>query len=122
MTPFFACAAYFTCLWLELPTQTAQISAAVVFGLMLLQVIIQTFRHNGFSIFFLLALYAKLLLFTIYFLSMAVLIFGGARTAAQRRRQRNLALGGSALFALLTGWMTRNRSFSHIDDYLAGRT
>lgn len=122
MTPFLACAAYLLGSWLELPTQTAQITAAVVFGLMLLQVIIQTFRHNGFSIFFILALYAKLLLFIIYFLSMAVLIFGGAKTAAQRRRQRNLVLGGSVLFALLTGWMTRTRSFSHIDDYLAGRT
>lgn len=123
MTPFLAVVTYFTASsWLELSTQTAQIAAAVVFGLMLLQVVIQTFRHNGFSIFFLLALYAKLLLFTIYFLSMAVLIFGGARTAAQKRRQRNLAFGGSILFALLTGWMTRNRSFSHIDDYIAGRS
>lgn len=123
MTPFLACATYFTARsWLELSTQTAQISAAVVFGLMLLQVIIQTFRHNGFSVFFLLAIYAKFLLFTVYFLCMAVLIFGGANTAAQRRKQRNLALGGSVLFALLTGWMTKTRSFSHIDDYIAGRT
>ena len=123
MTPFLACAAYFTAKsWLELSTQTAQISAAVVFGLMLLQVIIQTFRHNGFSVFFLLAIYAKLILFSVYFLCMAVLIFGGAKTAAQRRKQRNLALGGSVLFALLTGWMTKTRSFSHIDDYIAGRT
>ena len=123
LTPFLATVTYFIVgSWLELPTQTAQIAAAVVFGLMLVQVVIQTFRHNGFSIFFLLALYAKLLLFTIYFLCMAVLIFGGARTAAQKRRQRNLAVGGSVLFALLTGWMTRNRSFSHIDDYIAGRS
>lgn len=123
MTPFLACATYFTVRsWLELSTQTAQISAAIVFGLMLLQVIIQTFRHNGFSVFFLLALYAKLLLFSVYFVCMAALIFGGARTAAQRRKQRNLALGGSVLFALLTGWMTKTRSFSHIDDYIAGRT
>lgn len=123
LTPFLATATYFIVgSWLELPTHTAQIAAAVVLGLMLLQVIIQTFRHNGFSIFFLLALYAKLLLFTIYFLCMAVLIFGGVRTAAQKRRQRNLAMGGSVLFALLTGWMTRNRSFSHIDDYIAGRS
>lgn len=123
MTPFLAATTYFIAsAWLELSTQTAQIAAAVVFGLMLLQIVIQTFRHNGFSIFFLLALYAKLLLFTIYFLCMAVLIFSGARTAAQKRRQRNLALGGSVLFALLTGWMTRTRSFSHIDDYIAGRS
>lgn len=122
-TPFLACATFFTARsWLELSTQTAQISAAVVFGLMLLQVIIQTFRHNGFSVFFLLALYAKLLLFTVYFVCMAALIFGGAKTVAQRRKQRNLALGGTVLFALLTGWMTRTRSFSHIDDYIAGRT
>lgn len=123
MTPFLTCATYFTARsWLELSTQTAQIAAAVVLGLMLLQVIIQTFRHNGFTVFFLLAIYAKILLFSLYFLCMAVLIFGGAKTAAQRRKQRNLALGGSVLFALLTGWMTRTRSFSHIDDYIAGRT
>lgn len=123
LTPILACATYFTARsWLELSTQTAQISAAVVFGLMLLQVIIQTFRHNGFSVFFLLALYAKLLLFSVYFVCMAALIFGGAKTAARRRKQRNLVLGGSVLFALLTGWMTKTRSFSHIDDYIAGRT
>lgn len=123
LTPFLASATFFTArYWLELSTQTALISAAVVFGIMLLQVIIQTFRHNGFSVFFLLALYAKLLLFTVYFVCMTALIFGGAKTAAQRRKQRNLALGGSVLFALLTGWMTKTRSFSHIDDYIAGRT
>lgn len=98
------------------------LAAAAILGLMLLQVVIQTVRHNGFSIFFLLALYAKLLLFTVYFLCMVVLIFSGARTPAQKRRQRNLALGTSVLFALLTGWMTRTRNFSHIDDYIAGRS
>lgn len=123
MTPLLAGVAYLIAgPWLELPTPTAQIAAAAVFGLMLVQVVIQTLRHNGFSLFFVLALYAKLVLFTLYFLCMAVLIFGGGRTAVQRRRQRNLALGGSVLFALLTGWMTRNRRFSHIDDYLAGRS
>lgn len=123
LTPFMAAATYFIAsAWLELPTQTAQIAAAAILGLMLLQVVIQTVRHNGFSIFFLLALYAKLLLFTVYFLCMVVLIFSGARTPVQKRRQRNLALGTSVLFALLTGWMTRTRNFSHIDDYIAGRS
>lgn len=123
LTPFLTAATYFIATaWLELPTQTAQIAAAAVLGLMLLQIVIQTVRHNGFSLFFLLALYAKLLLFTVYFLCMVVLVFSGARTPAQKRRQRNLALGTSVLFALLTGWMTRTRSFSHIDDYIAGRS
>lgn len=123
MTPFLSVGAYFIAhSWLELSTDTSVITAVVVAGLMSLQIIIQTFRSNGFSLFFLLALYAKLVLLSIYFLSMGALILGGGRTASDRRRRRNWALGSSVLFAALTSWMCRNRQFSHIDDYIAGRT
>jgi uncharacterized protein len=123
MTPFFSVGAYFIAKsWLELAAETSLIIALLVAGLMSLQIIIQTFRSNGFSLFFLLALYAKLVLFSIYFVSMAALLLGGGRTASDRRRRRKWALGGSVLFAALTSWMCRNRQFSHIDDYIAGRT
>lgn len=123
MTPFLSVGSYLIAKsWLEFSTDISLITAAAVAGLMSLQIIIQTFRSNGFSLFFLLALYAKLVLFAIYFLSMGALILGGGRTASARRRRRNWALAGSVLFAVLTSWMCRNRQFSHIDDYIAGRT
>lgn len=123
MTPLLAIGSYFIAkAWLEFTTDTSLIIALVVAILMSLQVIIQTYRSNGLSLFFLLALYAKVLLFAIYFLSIAALILSGGQTASDRRRRRNWALAGSVLFGMLTSWMCRDRQFSHIDDYLAGRT
>jgi hypothetical protein len=53
---------------------------------------------------------------------MALLICGGARTKSQARRRRGWAVLATTLFVFLSGWICRNRQFSSIDDYIAGRT
>ncbi|MFV3332782.1 lysozyme inhibitor LprI family protein [Pseudomonas sp. NY15437] len=120
LTPVLAIGAFFLARWLELSEAVAGWSALAVFSLMSLQVLIQTFRSNGFSPYFILALYAKIALFILFFFLMALLLLGGY-TKADRRRRRSWAVAAAALFAFFTAWMCRNRSFSHIDDYLAGR-
>ncbi|MBF3053047.1 DUF1311 domain-containing protein [Pseudomonas aeruginosa] len=120
LTPVLAVGAFFLARWLELSEAVAGWSALAVFSLMSLQVLIQTFRSNGFSPFVILALYAKIVLFTLFILMIALLLLGG-NSKADRRRRRGWAVAAAALFAFFTAWMCRNRSFSHIDDYLAGR-
>ncbi|WP_192559877.1 lysozyme inhibitor LprI family protein [Pseudomonas allokribbensis] len=123
ITPILGIGSYFVfSVWLEIPKNYALIAACVLAGLMLLQVIIQTYRSNGVSLFFLLSLFAKIALLTFYFLMMALLLCGGARTRQDARRRRGWAVFATTAFVFLSGWMCRNRQFSSIDDYIAGRT
>lgn len=108
--------------WLEIPADYSFIGALVVVGIMSVQVIIQTYRSNGFSVFFLLSLFAKFSLLTIYLLTVAMFLFSGARNKREARRQRGLAVLATTIFVFLSGWMCRHRQFSSIDDYIAGRT
>ncbi|HCE5821763.1 TPA: DUF1311 domain-containing protein [Pseudomonas aeruginosa] len=121
MTPILGVGAYFLVKWLEFSSEIAAWSALLLLALMSVQILIQTYRSNGPSLYFLLSLYAKVVLFTLYLLLMGLLLLGGT-TKADRRRRRGWAIAASALFAFFTAWMCRNRQFSHIDDYLAGRT
>lgn len=120
LTPVLSVGAFFLAQWLDLSDEVAGWTAVAVLVLMSLQILIQTYRSNGFSPYFLLSLYAKFALFTLYLLLMGLLLFGG-NTKGDRRRRRGWAIAASALFAFFTAWMCRNRQFSHIDDYLAGR-
>ncbi|MFV3334782.1 lysozyme inhibitor LprI family protein [Pseudomonas sp. NY15437] len=120
LTPVLALGTYFLARWLELSEAVAGWSALAVFALMSLQILIQTYRSNGFSPYFILALYAKIALFTLFIFLIALLLLGG-NTKADRRRRRGWAIAAGALFTFFTAWMCRNRRFSHIDDYLAGR-
>lgn len=121
MTPAVAVGTYLLGIWLEFSESASGWTALAVFGLMSLQVIIQTFRSNGVSPYFILALYAKIMLFTLFMLLIALFFFGGG-SKSDRRRRRGLAVAAGAIFTFFTAWMCRNRYFSHIDDYLAGRT
>lgn len=120
LTPVLALGTYFLARWLELSEAVAGWTALAVFALMSLQVLIQTYRSNGFSPYFILALYAKIALFALFFFLIALLLLGG-NSKADRRRRRSWAIAAGALFTFFTAWMCRNRRFSHIDDYLAGR-
>ncbi|HHH9441302.1 TPA: lysozyme inhibitor LprI family protein [Pseudomonas aeruginosa] len=120
LTPLLAIGTYFLAEWLEFSKTAAGWSALAVLSLMSLQILIQTYRSNGFSPYFILALYAKVVLFTLFIFLMALLLLGGG-TKSDRRRRRGWAVAAGALFAFFTAWMCRNRHFSHIDDYLAGR-
>lgn len=123
LTPILAIGVYFLfSAWLEIPRNYSVIAACLVGALMSLQVIVQTYRSNGVSLFFLLSLFAKVALLTFYFLMMALLLFGGARNKREARRQRGWAVAATTVFVFLSGWMCRNRQFSSIDDYIAGRT
>jgi len=123
LTPILGIGSYFVfSAWLEIPKNYSIIAACVLGGLMSVQVIIQTYRSNGVSLFFLLSLFAKVTLLSFYFLVMALLICGGARTKSQARRRRGWAVLATTLFVFLSGWICRNRQFSSIDDYIAGRT
>jgi uncharacterized membrane protein len=106
--------------WLEVPRNYSIIAACVLGGLMSLQVLIQTYRSNSIW-FFLLSLFAKVILLTFYLLMMALLLCGGARTKSEARRRRGWAVLATTIFVFLSGWMCRNRQFSSIDDYIAGR-
>ena len=108
--------------WLEIPKNYSFIGALVVVGIMSVQVIIQTYRSNGLSVFFLLSLFAKFALLTFYLLTMALLLLSGARNKREARRQRGLAVLATTILVFLSGWMCRHRQFSTIDDYIAGRT
>lgn len=46
---------------------------------------------------------------------------GGGRTKSDARRRRGWAVAVTTVFVFLSGWMCRNRQFSSIDDYVAGR-
>lgn len=107
--------------WLEIPKNYSVIAACVLTGLMSVQIIIQTYRSNGISPFFLLSLFAKFALLTFYLLMMALLLSGGGRTKSDARRRRGWAVVVTTVFVFLSGWMCRNRQFSSIDDYIAGR-
>jgi uncharacterized protein len=123
LTPVLAIGAYIVASnWLEIPRSYSFIAACVFGGLMSLQVIIQTYRSNGISLFFLLALFAKVTLLIFYFLMLFFLLCGGARTKQDARRRRGWAVLATTVFVVLSGWMCRNRQFSSIDDYIAGRT
>ncbi|MCK1788778.1 lysozyme inhibitor LprI family protein [Pseudomonas violetae] len=108
--------------WLEIPKNYSFIGALLVIGIMSVQVLIQTYRSNGLSVFFLLSLFAKFALLTFYLLTMALLLLSGARNKREARRQRGLAVLATTTLVLLSGWMCRHRQFSSIDDYIAGRT
>jgi uncharacterized protein len=121
LTPILGIGAYFVAsAWLEIPRNYSIIAACVLGGLMSLQVLIQTYRSNSIW-FFLLSLFAKVILLTFYFLMMALLLCGGARTKSAARRRRGWAVLATTVFVFLSGWMCRNRQFSSIDDYIAGR-
>lgn len=123
LTPILGIGAYFVfSAWLEIPRNYSFIAACVLGGLMSVQVIVQTYRSNGISLFFLLSLFAKIALLTFYFLMMALLLCGGARTKREARRRRGWAVVATTVFVFLSGWMCRHREFSSIDDYIAGRT
>jgi uncharacterized protein len=123
LTPTLGIGAYFVfSAWLEIPRNYSFIAACVLVGLMSVQVIVQTYRSNGISLFFLLSLFAKIALLTFYFLMMALLLCGGARTKREARRRQGWAIVATTVFVFLSGWMCRNRQFSSIDDYIAGRT
>lgn len=121
LTPILGIGAYFVAsAWLEVPRNYSIIAACVLGGVMSLQVLIQTYRSNSVW-FFLLSLFAKIFLLTFYFLMMALLLCGGVRTKSEARRRRGWAVLATTVFVFLSGWMCRNRQFSSIDDYIAGR-
>lgn len=123
LTPILGFGAYWVfSVWLEIPRNYSFYAACVLAGLMSLQVIVQTYRNNGISLFFLLSLFAKIALLSLYFLMMAFLLFGGVRNKREARSRRGWAVVATTIFAFLSGWMCRNRHFSSIDDYIAGRT
>ncbi len=123
LTPILGFGSYFVfSAWLEIPKNYSVIAACVLGGLMSVQVIVQTYRSNGASLFFLLSLFAKVALLTFYFLMMGLLLCGGSRTKSEARRRRGWAVLATTVFVFLSGWMCRNRQFSSIDDYIAGRT
>lgn len=122
-TPIIGVGSYFLfSAWLEIPRNYSIIAACVLGGLMSCQVIVQTYRNNGLSLFFLLSLFAKVTLLTFYFLLMGLVLFGGGRTKAAARNRHRMAVLATTVFVFLSGWMCRNRQFSSIDDYIAGRT
>ena len=123
LTPILGVGSYFLfSAWLEIPKNYSIIAACVLGGLMSCQVIVQTYRNNGISLFFLLSLFAKVTLLTFYFLLMVFVLFGGGRTKAAARNRNRLVILATTVFVFLSGWMCRNRQFSSIDDYIAGRT
>lgn len=123
LTPILGVGSYFLfSAWLEIPKNYSIIAACLLGGLMSFQVIIQTYRNNGISLFFLLSLFAKVTLLTFYFLLMVFVLFGGGRTKAAARNRNRMVILATTVFIFLSGWMCRNRQFSSIDDYIAGRT
>lgn len=123
LTPILGVGSYFLfSAWLEFPKNYSIVAACVLGGLMSFQVIVQTYRSNGISLFFLLSLFAKVTLLSFYFLLMGLVLFGGGRTKSAARSRRRWAALATTVFVFLSGWMCRNRHFSSIDDYIAGRT
>jgi uncharacterized protein len=123
LTPILGVGSYFVfSAWLEIPKNYSIIAACVLGGLMSFQVIVQSYRSNGISLFFLLSLFAKIALLAFYFLMMGLVLFGGGRTKAAARNRHRWAVLATTVFVFLSGWMCRNRHFSSIDDYIAGRT
>ncbi|POA46252.1 hypothetical protein C1893_20965 [Pseudomonas sp. MPR-ANC1] len=123
LTPILGIGTYFICnAWLEIPARYSAIAAGVLASLMALQVIVQTYRSNGVSLYFLLALFAKIALLTFYCLMMLILFASNASNKREARRKRGWAVAVTTVFVFLSGWMCRHRQFSSIDDYIAGRT
>jgi uncharacterized protein len=121
LTPAIGIGAYFALVFFEVPKNYAVIAALVIAGLMALQVIVQTYRSNGVSLYFLLALFAKVGLLSIYFLMMALLLAGGSRNQREARRKRGWMIACTSIFVFFSGWICRHRHFSSINDYMAGR-
>ncbi|WP_213938458.1 lysozyme inhibitor LprI family protein [Pseudomonas sp. dw_612] len=121
LTPAIGIGSYFALAFFEVPKNYAVIAALVITGLMALQVIIQTYRSNGVSLYFLLALFAKVGLLLIYFLMMALILAGGSRNQREARRKRGWMIACTSIFVFFSGWICRHRHFSSINDYMAGR-
>ncbi|MBK3467118.1 lysozyme inhibitor LprI family protein [Pseudomonas sp. MF6776] len=123
LTPILGIGTYFVCsAWLEIPTRYSAIFAVALASLMAVQVIVQTYRSNGVSLYFLLALFAKMALMTFYCLMMLLLFASNASKKRDARRKRGWAVAATTAFVFVSGWMCRHRQFSSIDDYIAGRT
>ncbi|KAA0995976.1 DUF1311 domain-containing protein [Pseudomonas sp. ANT_J12] len=121
LTPAIGIGSYFALIFFEVPKNYAVIGALVIAGLMALQVIVQTYRSNGVSLYFLLALFAKIGLLSIYFVMMALLLAGGSRNQREARRKRGWMIACTSIFVFFSGWICRHRHFSSINDYMAGR-
>lgn len=123
LMPILGIGTYFVCsAWLEIPKGYSAIAAGVLASIMAVQVIVQTYRSNGVSLYFLLALFAKIALLTFYCLMMLLLFASNASNKRDARRKRGWAVAVTTAFVFLSGWMCRHRQFSSIDDYIAGRT
>lgn len=123
LMPILGVGTYFVCsAWLEIPKGYSAIAAGALASIMAIQVIVQTYRSNGVSLYFLLALFAKIALLTFYCLMMLLLFASNASNKRDARRKRGWAVAVTTAFVFLSGWMCRHRQFSSIDDYIAGRT
>ncbi|WP_347902892.1 hypothetical protein [Pseudomonas purpurea] len=122
VTPMLGIVSYWVFRFFEIPHPYALIAAGILFSLMMVQVVRQTYKSNGVSVYFLMALMAKMIMIGAYLIVMIVLIIGKSRTQREARNKRRAIAAITSLFVLLSGWLCRDRRFTPLGVYLEGQT
>ncbi|MBK4735242.1 lysozyme inhibitor LprI family protein [Noviherbaspirillum pedocola] len=135
LTPLIAFAVYGGAKFFEMQDKSALVAAMAVLVFAAGLIFVHTFRHNGVSIYFPMALITKLTIISLYYVLMAILLFPsgttrrkGERVASFEARERREARERAALvaaatgsFIALSGWMCRRGEFTSFKRYLTFR-
>lgn len=118
----------------EVPIVPARIGALLVFSYLMFFVVRSTAKENdGFSVFFMMSLIAKLTIVGLYYAVMAMLMYGSrsvrrkgesyaAHEARCRREAKANAVAMAAItagFIALSAWVCENREFTAFGKYLS---
>ena len=121
--------------WLEVPTPYPAFAGLGLGAVMTLIVIRSTIAANGFNLSFVMALITKITMIGVFYAIMAALLSSGsarkkgesqAAFAARQRRENREARAAMVavvgIFTWVSSCLCRERQFSGIGDYIAGRT